>query len=46
MNPALSHIRETILSLESTMHETIIGQDHLIRRILIALFAGGHVLLE
>lgn len=46
MNPALTHIRETILSLEKTIHETIIGQDILVRRVLIALFAGGHVLLE
>lgn len=46
MNPALTHIRETILSLESSIHETIIGQDTLVRNVLISLFAGGHILLE
>ncbi|MDD2693457.1 MAG: MoxR family ATPase [Candidatus Gracilibacteria bacterium] len=46
MNPALTHIRETILSLESSIHETIIGQDMLVRNVLISLFAGGHILLE
>ena len=46
MNPALTHIRETILSLESSIHETIIGQNTLVRNVLISLFAGGHILLE
>ncbi len=45
-NPALTHIRETIIALENAIHETIIGQDLLVRRVLIALFAWGHVLLE
>lgn len=45
-NPALTHIRETILSLEHAIGETIIGQERLIRRVLIALFSGGHVLIE
>lgn len=46
MNPALIHIRETILSLESSIHETIIGQNTLVRNVLISLFAGWHILLE
>ena len=46
VNPALTHIRETILSLESSIHETIIGQNTLVRNVLISLFAGGHILLE
>ncbi len=45
-NPALTHIRETILHIEDAVRGTIIGQDHLIRRIIIALFAWGHVLIE
>jgi MoxR-like ATPase len=32
--------------LETEVRKTIVGHDDLIRRILIAFFAGGHVLLE
>ena len=46
MNPALTHIREILTHIEDEIRWTIIGQDHLIRRIIIALFAWGHVLIE
>ncbi|MGV3522640.1 MAG: AAA family ATPase [Candidatus Sericytochromatia bacterium] len=32
--------------LQSTLHQTIIGQHGLIQRLLIALLADGHILLE
>jgi len=38
--------RETALALESGIGNAVIGQQHLIRLINIALFARGHVLLE
>ncbi len=39
-------MRETILEFESTVNESIIGQQAVVRQILIALLADGHVLLE
>ncbi len=38
--------RKTALALESSIGNAVIGQQHLIRLISIALFARGHVLLE
>ena len=38
--------RNTALALESSIGNAVIGQQHLIRLINIALFARGHVLLE
>lgn len=38
--------RNTALTLESSIGNAVIGQQHLIRLINIALFARGHVLLE
>lgn len=35
-----------LASLEAQLNAVIIGQPHLIRSLLIAIFAGGHVLLE
>ena len=35
-----------LATLESQLNAVIIGQEPLIREVLIALFAGGHVLLE
>lgn len=46
MNPALSHIQETLVHLRSQVQKEIIGQDDLIEKLLITLFAGGHALLE
>jgi MoxR-like ATPase len=39
-------MRETILSFEAGVNEAIVGQQAVVRQILIALLADGHVLLE
>jgi MoxR-like ATPase len=39
-------MRETILHFESSVNEAIVGQQAVVRQILIALLADGHVLLE
>jgi MoxR-like ATPase len=38
--------QQTFRRLESEVQKVIVGHDNLIRKILIAFFAGGHVLLE
>ncbi|RFU49840.1 AAA family ATPase [Paraburkholderia sp. DHOC27] len=39
-------MRETILQFEASVNQAIVGQDAVVRQILIALLADGHVLLE
>ncbi|MFM0200787.1 MoxR family ATPase [Paraburkholderia fungorum] len=39
-------MRETILRFESSVNEAIVGQQAIVRQVLIALLADGHVLLE
>lgn len=39
-------MRETILGFEAGVNEAIVGQQSVVRQILIALLADGHVLLE
>jgi MoxR-like ATPase len=39
-------MRETILHFEASVNQAIVGQDAVVRQILIALLADGHVLLE
>ncbi|ALS61765.1 AAA family ATPase [Pandoraea norimbergensis] len=39
-------MRESIIELERNIARTVIGQDDVVRQILIALLADGHVLLE
>jgi MoxR-like ATPase len=46
MNSGLEHIRDTLASIKSRVQSEIIGQDALIDRLLITIFAGGHALLE
>jgi MoxR-like ATPase len=46
MNPALTHIHDTLHALKSSIQEDIIGQDALIDKLIITFFAGGHALLE
>lgn len=41
----MSH-REVITSLKTQLEQKIIGQQHLIERILVALLANGHLLVE
>ncbi len=38
--------QEELAELEANLNRVIIGQENLIRELLIAVFAGGHVLLE
>ena len=37
---------ETFKRLESEVQKVIVGHDDAIRKVLIAFFAGGHILLE
>src|SRR5580693_7057107 len=39
-------MRETILRFEASVDEAVVGQHAVVRQILIALLADGHVLLE
>ncbi len=39
-------IRNAILALKESLCEQIIGQQHLVDRLLIALLADGHLLVE
>ncbi|HZZ11478.1 MAG TPA: MoxR family ATPase [Paraburkholderia sp.] len=39
-------MRDTILRFESSVNEAIVGQQAVVRQVLIALLADGHVLLE
>ena len=38
--------RDTILELKARMGQSIIGQEHIIERILIGLLANGNLLVE
>jgi len=44
MNP--EQFQQTFKRLEGEVQKAIVGHDDVIRKILIAFFAGGHVLLE
>jgi MoxR-like ATPase len=44
MNP--EQFQQTFQRLETEVQKVIVGHNELIRKILIAFFAGGHVLLE
>lgn len=46
MNPALTHIHDTLHAIKSGIQRDIIGQDALIEKLIITFFAGGHALLE
>jgi MoxR-like ATPase len=46
MNPALTHIHDTLHTIKSEIQRDIIGQDALIEKLIITFFAGGHALLE
>ena len=39
-------IREVGRELEASIAQTVVGQEEVVRQTLVALFAGGHVLLE
>ena len=44
MEPEL--FQETFKRLESEVQKVIVGHDEVIRKVLVAFFAGGHILLE
>ena len=41
-----THTRESILRLRDYVTQRILGQDHLVERMLVALLADGHLLVE
>lgn len=46
MNGELNTAREIILEIEAHLIERIIGQNDLIRKLMIGVFAWGHILIE
>lgn len=46
INTDVVKIQETVDKVRAEVHKVIIGQDDMIDLVLVALFAGGHVLLE
>lgn len=43
---AVAQVRAAYDRLRTEIHRTIIGQDEVLEQVLIAMFCGGHVLLE
>ncbi len=43
---SVAHVRATYDRLCTEIHRTIVGQDEVLEQVLIAMFCGGHVLLE
>ena len=43
---AVEELQRTALALEQEVGKVIVGQEPLVRGVVIALLAGGHVLLE
>jgi MoxR-like ATPase len=46
LNPALTHIHDTLITIKDQVKKDIIGQDELIEKLIITFFAGGHALIE
>ena len=46
MNPALSHIHDTLTAIKNEVKKDIIGQDELIEKLIITVFSWGHALIE
>ncbi|RMG72539.1 MAG: ATPase [Bacteroidetes bacterium] len=46
VHPSVAVHRDKVLSLVREMEKVVVGQDHMVSRLLIALFSNGHVLLE
>ena len=46
LEPRLQQFRTTFRRIQQEMGKMIVGQDDVIESVLVALFAGGHVLLE
>jgi MoxR-like ATPase len=45
-NENLESVMQDLSALEKQLNSVLVGQEPLIRQLLIAIFAGGHVLLE
>jgi MoxR-like ATPase len=43
---AVARVRRTYEQLRTEIHRTVVGQDDVLEQVLIAMFCGGHVLLE
>lgn len=46
MNEALLHIQKILTEISSELNSKILGQEKLIKNLIITIFAGGHALLE
>ncbi len=46
LNQRIAHASEFVPALREQMSRVIVGQDYLVERLLVALLANGHVLLE
>jgi MoxR-like ATPase len=46
LEPRLAQFRTTFRRIQGEMAKMIVGQDDVIESVLVALFTGGHVLLE
>lgn len=44
--PSTEIVKETLLKLEESLNQLVLGQEKLISRLLIALLADGHLLVE
>jgi len=42
----VEQFQQTFKSLEAEVQKVIVGNGNVIRKVLIAFFSGGHVLLE
>lgn len=42
----VSQFQNTFATLESEIHNVIVGMDHVVRGVLSTIFAGGHALME
>ncbi len=45
-NDGVAEIQETVNKVKNEVQKIIIGQDEIIELMMVAIFAGGHVLLE
>lgn len=46
MSPEVASIHSVLIALKERIHSRIIGQEDLVERLIIGLFAGWHILLE
>lgn len=45
-NTSVEDIRDQVERIRNEVRKRVVGQDELVRSILITLFSGGHILLE